>query len=182
MPPAMKPLSHLLRGESRFGSLNVLGEDAPRMGANRLMRFVRCKCDCGAEVSVRYISLRDGRTISCGCRRLAAAKMNAKAAREAKGGHGDAAGRATSEYKAWTAMKYRCNAPTSQGWANYGGRGISVCERWQNSFEAFLADMGRKPGPTYSIDRIDNDGNYEPGNCRWATPKDQQNNRRCCKR
>jgi len=78
-------------------------------------------------------------------------------------------------------MRARCNNPRNVGYADYGGRGIRVCERW-DSFEAFLADMGPKPSPTHSIDRKDSGGNYEPGNCRWATPSQQNKNRRALRR
>jgi hypothetical protein len=75
-------------------------------------------------------------------------------------------------------MIARCTDPNVKNWKNYGGRGIQLCERWRNSFAAFLSDMGKKPSPSLSIDRINNDGNYEPGNCRWATPIEQSNNKR----
>jgi hypothetical protein len=82
------------------------------------------------------------------------------------------------EYTAWALMKSRCNNPRHPRYADYGGRGIGVCERWQMDFSAFLADVGPRPGLGYSLDRIDNGRGYEPGNCRWATAKEQASNRR----
>lgn len=85
--------------------------------------------------------------------------------------------RQTPEYRAWRAMRYRCLVPTAHNYHYYGGRGITICDRW-SEFPAFLADMGQRPGPEYSLDRKDNEGNYEPGNCRWATKSEQALNRR----
>lgn len=82
------------------------------------------------------------------------------------------------EFAAWRGMRHRCNSPKNSAWKNYGGRGIKVCERWQSSYEAFLADVGRRPSPTHSLDRIDVNGNYEPDNVRWATRDEQSQNQR----
>jgi hypothetical protein len=82
------------------------------------------------------------------------------------------------EYESWRAMKKRCYYPKHQNYARYGGRGIRVCDRWLHDFPTFLEDMGNKPSSIHTLDRKDNDGNYEPDNCKWATPKEQQNNRR----
>lgn len=94
------------------------------------------------------------------------------------GGGSNKSGRRKPEYNSWRAMKGRCLNPKYKKWPSYGGRGITVCERWQHSFADFLLDMGTKPGPEYSLGRINNDGNYEPSNCRWETPKEQANNQR----
>lgn len=93
--------------------------------------------------------------------------------------HGESYG---PEYRAWQAARLRCTDPTNSAWEDYGGRGITMCDRWLNSVEAFVEDMGRKPSPKHEIDRIDNDKGYEPGNCRWATRKVNCRNRRSNRR
>ena len=95
--------------------------------------------------------------------------------------HGDSASGLTPEYRAWNAMLNRCRNPKVPSYPKYGGRGIKVCDRWQKSYESFLLDMGRKPSHSHSLDRIDNNGNYEPDNCRWATDEQQRYNKRCTK-
>jgi hypothetical protein len=92
--------------------------------------------------------------------------------------HGEAAGNGTKEYRAWRAMIYRCYYPNNGKWEHYGGRGITVCTRWRKSYPTFLRDVGRAPSPQHSLDRKDNDGDYKPSNVRWATKKEQAQNRR----
>lgn len=130
----------------------------------------KCVCDCGNAAVFVGADLKAGRVVSCGCYR---AKRNATSALI----HGQArrSGRST-EYQIWGGMIKRCTNPKTWAWKYYGGRGIKVCKRWL-SFENFYADMGPRP-KNLTLDRINNDGNYEPGNCRWVTRKQQTANRR----
>jgi len=133
-----------------------------------------CRCDCGTEKLVLDQSLRlalraaVGGSRSCGC---LAVEMSTS--------HGNAANqRPTVEYYAWTAAKKRCNNPRNASYRHYGARGIHMCSAWSASFETFLRDMGEKPSAIHSLDRIDPNGNYAPGNCRWALPIVQARNKR----
>jgi hypothetical protein len=128
------------------------------------------KCDCGGEYVACGSHLRLLRIRSCGCLALEASSAQGKSTATHRM-HG------SRTYKTWGSMLRRCLRSTATGYQNYGGRGITVCERWRGSFANFLADMGPRP-EGMSLDRINNDGNYEPGNCRWATAKEQTDNRR----
>lgn len=132
------------------------------------------RCQCGVVHNVEVKTLRSGRSQSCGCLQremMVRTKVTHGHSRPTAGGH-------SPTYRAWASMKVRCTNENVPQWNDYGGRGISICERWFHSFEAFLEDMGERPSPAYSLDRKDNDGNYEPGNCRWATRKEQNENQR----
>lgn len=144
-----------------------------------------CLCICGSFTTVYARCLIRGSTRSCGClakeqatARLEALKPDQRLGRRT---HGESQGRIlTAEFRTWVGMIKRCYQKTSKTYPNYGGRGIRICKRWRGpgGYEAFLADMGRKPGPKWSIDRVDNNAGYSPGNCRWATAKQQVKNRR----
>lgn len=155
---------------SQFGRLTVLSEH-PIRGGGRKIRYV-CRCECGSEINVLGESLRLNRTVSCGCyARDRATEKNLR--------HGHSVrGAVTAEKRVYAAMKARCSNPNNIAYRHYGGRGIAVCERWSNSFEAFLSDMGERPSSQHSIDRIDNDRGYGPDNCRWATRSEQMANTR----
>lgn len=153
----------------RFGMLTCVQRTGSDRDGNAAWLFV---CDCGIFKVIVGYSVRKGDSTSCGCRARALTSRRAAS-------HGAAKPRKrTPEYRAWTAMKTRCYNPKADSYMDYGGRGIGVCDEWRSSFAAFLAHVGRRPGDGWSLDRIDTERDYEPGNVRWATSTEQANNRR----
>jgi hypothetical protein len=161
----MSPLIEMVG--KKFGKLTVI--ERVNGHASKWL----CRCDCGNNKVVFGGNLRRGHTQSCGCKKVPTEELRARAIRH---GHG-APGKHSLTYASWGSMRERCNNSNASGYENYGGRGIKICERW-NIFENFLSDMGERPSPKHTLDRIDPDGNYEPTNCRWATIAEQQRNRR----
>ncbi len=160
-----------IKGIDPLGVKSLIGKN---FGYLKVISYVKsakwkCQCNCGGTTIVNTMDLKHGKTLSCGCLRKNQLRMRSST-------HGLIK---TSEYYTWGGMKERCMNPKSIGYKNYGGRGIKVCDRWVNSFEYFLCDMGIKPSKDHSLDRFpDVNGNYEPTNCRWATRSEQCRSKR----
>jgi hypothetical protein len=151
-----------------YGKLRVISFVERINGVNIWL----CKCECGNQKNIRSHNLTSGHTLSCGCYQK---QMTSKAS--TKHGHCRSKKLKTPEFASWVDMRTRCLNPNSNRYNTYGARGIKICDRWLESFENFFADMGAKPTPRHSLDRIDNNGSYEKSNCRWSTNKEQARNR-----
>jgi len=165
---AKKSLDELLNGVKVFGLYTVL-HDGPHHPKSRI---AVCKCECGRVKNVAVDKLRSGRSTRCwDCAKINPARVTNETHKKSY----------TAEYQAWASMKARCSNPNIENYPLYGGRGISVCESWSNSFDAFWDDMGPRPDG-HTLDRVDSDDGYNPKNCRWATVAKQQQNRRVTKK
>lgn len=156
-----------------FGRLSVLSRDGSRNSKSTW----KCRCSCGNVKIISSTGLMSGKSRSCGCLQKEEQSERITKSNTVHGHNKAGTGNQSPTWNSWSSMKKRCNTKSHVSYPSYGGRGIKVCERW-NDFGNFLADMGERPiGKT--LDRIDVNGNYEPGNCRWATLSEQQKNKRC---
>lgn len=152
---------------SVYGRLTVIGAAPVRLGKDKRVGWI-CRCTCGAEIVCIAKNLKSGATQSCGCIRVEMMRKKSTT----HGGYG------SKLYNVWRSMKARCHRETDPDYCYYGARGITVCDRWRESYSAFKDDVGATWKPGLTIDRIDNDGNYEPGNVKWSTMTEQALNRR----
>lgn len=157
----------------RYGQLTVTGDFIFKGDGRKRSKLWKTICDCGEVRFTAARILKSGKINSCGCLK----HKFLKSGLQNKSHGGCPISGPSKEYTAWLNMKQRCTNPNASFFAKYGGRGIQICERWINSFETFVADMGPSPSPAHSLDRIDMNGNYEPANCRWADRKTQARNK-----
>ncbi len=158
----------------KFNRLTAIKKSEIQTGQHVKWDFA---CECGKMTTAAATIVKSGKTKSCGCWKIEEARIRGyERPVKVPLKHGYAKNR-IPEYNVWKTMRQRCNNPKNQDYELYGARGISICERW-NDFENFLSDMGRRPSDEHSIDRKDNNGNYEPSNCHWTTDDAQANNRR----
>jgi hypothetical protein len=165
-----------IKSGDKYNNLTVLKEVEPKYdNKNSMIRMIECECDCGNKCIVQLSHLRHNNTKSCGChhKKMASITMTKTLLQHGRNRKGNT----KPEYVSWQSMKQRCYNTNKDNFSNYGGRGIKVCDRWKDSFINFFTDMGERL-EGYTLDRINNDGNYEPTNCRWATHKEQMNNQR----
>lgn len=158
---------------SIYGRLTAIERAYVDTGKSWRWRF---RCECGREITVRASAVASGNTRSCGCARTGWKLSEDRKRRGSANPNFQHGMTGSPEHMVWKGIIARCTNPNYEHWDRYGGRGITMCERWFTSFEAFFADMGPRPSPSHSIDRRDNDGNYEPGNCQWALPNVQRRN------
>lgn len=157
----------------RFGRLSFIENRGRDKWSHRIVLW---KCDCGNEKEILYKEVSGGRTSSCGCYRKEVTSSRSK--KHGFAGNSNVSKRPSAEYSTWVGIKDRCHNENCYAYKYYGKMGIIVCDRWINSFENFLSDMGKKPSKKHSIDRYpDTNGNYEPSNCRWATTPQQARNK-----
>lgn len=155
----------------RFGRLVAVSRTRQTTHTSKPRWIWQFKCDCGETIEREAALVLSGHTVSCGC-------YNAQRRTESRT-HGEAHHKNhTPEYRTWASMLARSKPRDTKTCRDYGGKGIGVCPQWEHSFEQFLKDMGRKPSPRHSIDRIDNSKGYSPENCRWATPQEQSRNKK----
>lgn len=166
LPQQERPISE------EYGRLRVIGDGPVQIYKSGTRRSWRLRCECGNEITADRTSVKQGKIRSCGClRRELAADQCRKHGLSHK-----------PEFHVWLNMRRRCNDPKNNAFDRYGALGIKVCDEWQNDFAAFFSHVGPRPTPKHSLDRIQSEGNYEPGNVRWATAIEQNSNRKSARK